>query len=100
MKFALEHQNPLVTDWIRGGGTLPNSTYSLLSISNPDVLLWALKPAEDGASKRLISGVWNLSAKPQEYSLTLATGIAGATKTTHIETDLEPLTISRNAVTV
>lgn len=100
MKFALEHQNPPVTDWIRTGGSLPEKTYSLLTISNPDILLWAFKPAEDGLGKGLVSRVWNLTAKPQEYSLALATGITSAIKTTHLETDLDPLPVRNNAVTV
>lgn len=101
MKFSLEHQNPPVTGWLRaGGGALPETSYSLLSISNPDVLLWALKPAEDGPDKGLVTRVWNLSAQPQEYSLILSTGVASATRTTHIETDLAPLPVEGGQVGV
>ena len=74
MKFALEHQNPPVTGWLRPGGALPEASYSLLSISNPDVLLWSLKPAEDGPAKGLVTRVWNLSQRPQEYSLDAGDG--------------------------
>ena len=100
MRFAMEHQNPVVTEWIRAGGTLPEKQYSLISISNPDVLLWALKTAHDGAQKGLVARVWNLSAAKQQYSFTLATGIASATRTTHIETDLSPLAVDGNRLNV
>ena len=100
MKFALEHQNPPVTEWIRGGGNLPEGTYSLLTISNPEVLLWALKPAEDGVAKGLVTRVWNLSRQPREYTVALASGIRDATRTTHIETDESALPVSAGTVKV
>ena len=100
MRFAMEHQNPVVTEWIRAGGVLPEAQYSLVSISNPDVLLWALKIAQDGAGQGLIARVWNLSATPQQYSFKLATGIAAANRTTHIETNLSPLPVAKNQVNV
>ena len=100
MKFSLEHQNPPVTGWLRGGGTLPEAAYSLLSISNPDVLLWSLKPAEDGPEKGLITRVWNISTKPQDYSLSLFPGVSSAMRTTHVETDLAPLAVEGGKVTV
>ncbi len=100
MKFALEHQNPPVTGWIRAGGNLPEKSYSLVSISNPDVLLWALKPAEDGPGKGLVTRVWNLAKNPQDYSLSLTGGVTAAMRVTHLETDLATLPVSGGAVTV
>jgi alpha-mannosidase len=88
MKFALEHQNPLVTGLVTGGNTLPEKSFSWLTLSNSNVLLWALKPAEEGISQGLIARFWNLSPEPQRFSLSLATGIKNAKQTTHIETDL------------
>src|SRR5439155_27354635 len=46
MRFSLEHQNPLVAARVTGSdaGALPAVSWSLVSISSPDVLLWALKP--------------------------------------------------------
>ena len=98
MKFAMEHQNPPVTGWVRPGGTYPPDSYSLLSLSNPNVLLWALKPAEDGAAQGLVARVWNVASTPQDYSMTLAPGIAQAHRATHIETDLEPMAITNGAI--
>lgn len=91
MRFALEHQNPFVTGAVisKEGGAYPEISYSLLSVSNPDVLLWALKPHEDGIEHGLVARLWNLSDAPAEAELALTPGIASAHRTTHIETDLE-----------
>lgn len=99
MQFALEHQNPPVSGWLREGGRdYPEQSYSLLAISNPDVLLWALKPAEDGIGRGLTVRTWNLSAQPQRYSVHLQPGIREAARMTHIETDTAPLPIESDTV--
>jgi alpha-mannosidase len=88
MKFALEHQNPLVTGQITGTAvSLPETQYSFLQINNPSVLLWALKPAEDGVGAGLIARVWNISSAGQNFSLKLNDGpLMSAIQVTHIET--------------
>jgi len=43
-----------VTGLITGGGALPEKSFSLLKISNPNMLLWALKPAEEGVTNGVI----------------------------------------------
>jgi alpha-mannosidase len=87
MKFALEHQNPLATGGVTGGSTYPERSYSLLTISNPNVLLWALKPADDGIDEGIIARVWNLSTSPASFSLSCAPHLISRAKhTTHIET--------------
>ncbi|MGI8783660.1 MAG: glycoside hydrolase [Acidobacteriota bacterium] len=88
MKFALEHQNALVTGIVTGGNAYPEKSYSLLTISDPHVLLWALKPAEEGIEKGIIARVWNLSSSPRNFSLSLETGISSAQRATHIETNI------------
>jgi len=100
MRFALEHQNLPITGWVREGGTLPQASYSVLATSNSDVLLWALKPAEDGTDKGLIARFWNLAPTPQSYSVTLSQGISKAWQATHIETDLGPLPVIGGSVRV
>lgn len=100
MKFALEHQNPPVSGWIRAGGAYPGTSYSMLSVTNPDILLWALKPAEDGPARGLIARFWNLSSQPQGYSVSLEPGIARASRATHIETDMEPVPTSGATITI
>ena len=96
MKFALGAQNPFVTAAVIGKveGPYPAATYSLLNVSNPDVLLWALKPAEEGIAIGVIARVWNLSNTSAKAHLSFTPGISAAHRATHIETDIEavPLT--------
>jgi len=94
MKFSLEHQNPLSAGWIDGenGGTQNN--FSLLSINTPNVLLWSVKPSEDGISSGLITRFWNMDSKPIHSMVKLSTPIQSAWQTSHIETDelkLQPI---------
>ena len=100
MRFALEHQNPLVAARLTGGagGPLPAGTWSLLSLAGPDILVWALKPAEDGAAAGLIVRLWNLAEGPREMALRPAFPLAAAVRTTHIETDLGPVEVADGAV--
>lgn len=96
MKFALEHQNPLATGAVisksENGpfptGVFPANSFSLLNTTDPGVLLWAVKPADDGIDKGLIVRLWNVSDTPATTTLTLAPGITAASQTTHIETDV------------
>lgn len=98
MKFSLEHQNPLVTGMIEGIGTiarqLPETSYSFLQISDPNVLLWAVKPAEDGVSRGIVARVWNQSDLPKNYFLGLSVPIPSADRVTHIETFIQSANVS------
>ena len=99
MRFSLEHQNPTVAGWVRnGGGAYPEKSFSMVSVSSPNVLLWALKPSEDGAAQGFIARVWNLANQPQDYSLDFAGGLKSARSVTHIETDIEALAVTGNKV--
>jgi alpha-mannosidase len=96
MKFALEHQNPLVTATLGIAlqpRPLPETNYSFLTISDPNVFLWALKPAEDGVDRGIVARVWNQSISPSNYSLSLAQPIASADRVTHIETTISPAAV-------
>jgi alpha-mannosidase len=90
MKFALEHQNPLVAALVTGNSTsaYPENTYSLVTISNPNVLLWALKPAEEGIAEGVIARTWNLSDSQAAYTLQTASPIRSAFQISHIETNI------------
>ncbi|MGQ0593853.1 MAG: Calx-beta domain-containing protein [Gammaproteobacteria bacterium] len=92
MRFALEHQNPLVTEVVTGGSAYPADRYSFLSISDPDVLLWSLKPAEEGIDQGMVVRLWNLGPDAT-FSVSLDPPIAAAERTTHIETPLAAATI-------
>ncbi|MBN1312195.1 MAG: glycoside hydrolase [Anaerolineae bacterium] len=100
MRFALEHQNPLVTGEVTGGSAYPETAYSLLTISNPDVLLWALKPADDGIEQGIVARVWNLAPSAANFSLTLTPGsIARAKHLTHVETPVADATVTDGVLT-
>jgi alpha-mannosidase len=94
MRFALEHQNPLVAAPVTGraGAPLPATTWSLLQVGSPDVAVWAVKPAEDGIAQGLVVRLWNLAHAPRGVTLHMPStfSIAAAMRTSHIETDLEP----------
>ena len=103
MQFAMEHQNPLTTALISGPATspYPATSYSFLSISNPNVLLWALKPAEEGIANGVIARVWNQAAAGN-VSIGVpgrTGGVLSAMQSTHIETDLKTLPVSAGVVT-
>ena len=103
MQFSLEHQNPLTTAILSGpaASSYPATSYSFLSISSPDALLWSLKPAEEGIANGIIARVWNQGA-----AANVAIGVPGrkggvlsAMQSTHIETDLTSLPVSSGVVT-
>jgi alpha-mannosidase len=101
MRFALEHQNPFVSAPVSGSAAvLPEDQWSLLSIDSPNVLLWALKPAEDGFDQGIVARVWNLSDTGESFALGMPSiGIADARQVTHIETDIGPATVAGGALT-
>ncbi len=100
MKFALEHQNPFITGALTGPATgpFPADMFSLLTVSNPNVLLWALKPAEEGIDGGVVARLWNLADQPEETTIGLASGLASARQTTHIETDLTEVPVTDGQV--
>jgi alpha-mannosidase len=97
MKFALEHQNPLVTAPIYGFNVqsrpYPANSFSFVNISDPNVLLWSLKPAEDGIARGIVARVWNQGNTPTTYQLGLPQAIVSAERLTNIETTIAPATV-------
>ncbi len=101
MRFSLAHQNPLVSTPVTGADTapLPAGSFSLVSLQSSDVLLWALKPAEEGIGQGVIARVWNLADAPRTAILDLPNYVvADARTTTHLETNIAFATRSGNAV--
>lgn len=98
MKFSLEHQNPFIAGMIEGTGTIgrayPADSFSFVQISDPNILLWALKPAEDGISRGVVARVWNQGNSAVGYTLGLSRPILSAEKLTHIETTIGPATVN------
>ena len=89
MRFALEHQNPFVTSFVTNGNSYPEMSYSLVNISDPNAILWSIKPAEEGIGQGIIARVYNVSGQATTASLQLANPITNAQRTSHIETNLE-----------
>lgn len=56
MKFSLEHQNNLIVSEISqlSLNYFPSSNYSFMHIDNSNVLVWALKPHEDGIQSGVV----------------------------------------------
>jgi alpha-mannosidase len=96
MKFALEHQNPLVCGAVSGTTpTLPADKFEAISLDNPNVLLWAFKPYEDGPGSSVTVRLWNLSETPQAVHVQLRPEtVALARSVSHIETDEGPAQVT------
>jgi alpha-mannosidase len=90
MRFALEAQNPFVAGLVKGGDSYPETNFSLLTTSNPEVLLWALKPSEDGIDKGIVTRFWSMSPQSGKFTVKVNGGLQKASAITHIETDFRP----------
>ena len=102
MRFALEHQNPLLAAPIRGGDAYPDTTFSLLALSDPGVLLWALKPAEDGTldGSGFVARAWNFSTSPTTCTMSAPPkSIESAMRLSHVETPLQPAPVAAGVLT-
>ncbi|MBC7893432.1 MAG: glycoside hydrolase, partial [Sphingobacteriaceae bacterium] len=86
LRFSLEHQNPLVTGAVTGAADrYPAVTHSLLQISDKNVVLWSLKPSEDGIGQGLIARFWNVKNSALTPTIQMAQPIRRAWQTTHLE---------------
>jgi alpha-mannosidase len=101
MKSSLEHQNGLVSAYITNtSGFLPASYFSFMKISDPNTLLWALKPAEEGMGVNgTIVRVWNLANTTANTSFTFYDLLTSAKNVTHIETDISAASFSNKTLT-
>ena len=91
MRFAMEHQNPLIAANISGGKAYKDRQFSMFSISDSNVLAWALKPSEEGVANGIIMRMWNLSDADKQIQISAKAPLAKAFSTTHIETDDQPV---------
>ena len=101
MRDSLAHQNPLrpIALARNQAGSLTAPTASFLSVSSPNVVVTAVKPAEEG-DRGIIARVWELSNSATNFTLDAsAFGPAAAFATTLIETDLASQPLVGGAVT-
>jgi len=91
MRFSLEHQNPLVATRVTGGelAPLPSDRKSVVGVGNRDVIVWALKPAEEGMETGgAIARLWNVSDELTGAAFSMpGFPFIAAKETSHIETD-------------
>lgn len=113
MRFALEHQNPFAVGAVTGANVpsarrqnlqanelgYNENSLSFLTLSDPNVLLWSLKPAEDGINQGAAARVWNLASTGRNYTLSLSRDINAARRVTHIETDVAAATVANGDLT-
>jgi alpha-mannosidase len=97
MRSSLEHQNPFVTGLVKGSGPYPPDPFSLLRIDEPDVLLWSLKPAEEGINHGIIARMWN-QADSSALHVRAALPITAALATSHVETDIALVSLADGAL--
>ena len=101
MRFALEHQNPLLVGEVSGASpsksAYPGDRWSSIEIGDPRLCLWALKPAEGRADRGLVVRIWNLSDDVVSTTLRCEFPFRQVWRTTHLETDLQPLETSGNS---
>jgi alpha-mannosidase len=102
MRFALESYNPLVTAPIIGvtNSPYPATSHSLLAVSHPNVLLWALKPHHDSIEQGLVARLWNQAAEPSRVRLTITASLASAQRVTHVETPLQSQPVTNGVLEI
>ena len=100
MKSALEHQNNLVSAEITNtSGNLPENNFSFMTVSDPNTLLWALKPAEEGMDTRgAVVRVWNLANTSATNNFIFNDNIIEAKNITHVETDISDASFSNKTL--
>ncbi len=100
MKSALEHQNGFISTQINNtSGILPEDNFSFMSIDDPNTLLWALKPSEEGMDLQgAIVRVWNLANASSATNFNFNDDVVSAKNVTHIETDISDASFAGNTV--
>ncbi len=100
MKFTMEHQNPLVSGDITGKTPCYGTQESLLTISDPRVLAWAVKPAEEGIGRGVILRLWNMGDQESNCTLSFNSPLSGCIKTTHVERDESHIAVNGSQVSL
>lgn len=94
MKKALEHQNFIVCGAVTNpvNFLLPDE-FSFVSNNDPGSVIWAVKPAEAGFDKGIVTRVWNLSDTNATPTLSYGLFIDAAKRTSHVEKDMADILI-------
>jgi alpha-mannosidase len=103
MKSSMEFQQPLIAGMVKGekDAPLPFNSYALIKTSGPGLILWALKPAEEGVKMNgIIVRVWNLNGSVTRSDLKFNRNVSSATETTHVEVDMKPIPFKKNVVSI
>lgn len=103
MRFALEHQNPVIAVPVSGAASapLPATRAALVRTSDPDVLVWAFKPTEDDPDLAWSVRLWNMAAAPRTVTIDSVLGPIGAAgPMTHIESAYAPEAIGAECASV
>ncbi len=95
MRFSLEHQNPFNAGVVYPGGIWPGGKRSFLWNDNDNVVLWALKPGEEGG---LTMRLWNMQSQPVVSLTSFSHNIRKAFVATHVETNIAPIPPTANSV--
>ncbi len=95
LRFSLQHQNPLIANAVEGGSGYDGKQFSLFSFSDPDAVIWALKPAEEGIDKGMIMRLWNVADADKPLTISGNKLIEKGFSTTHIETDDQPIPLEK-----
>jgi alpha-mannosidase len=94
IRFALEHQNPLIGGIVLPGGEWENKEHSFINNKNKNVILWTLKPGEE---EGCILRFWNMESKPIVSKIRFNNTLQKAMAVTHVETDLYEIPTSNKS---
>lgn len=96
-RFSLEHQNPLLARRLGNGTPVSGTSVSSVSISNPKILLWAMKPAEDGLEGQIVLRLMNTSSSAEQATIQFpSTELLSVSNATHIETETSTIPVANN----
>jgi Glycosyl hydrolases family 38 C-terminal beta sandwich domain len=100
MRTSLAHQTPLRAVALQpnqaGGLTAPSA--SLVSVSDPNVVVTAFKPAEE-SGRGVVLRVWELAGTPSSFTIDAgALAPTAAWETTLIETDVTPVPVAAGQI--
>lgn len=99
MRFALEHQNPLVCALVTGAShSYPGTNFSFGAVADTNILVWSLKPAEEGITNGVILRVWNHATNSASLAFTPTRALTNAARCTHLETDLGAATVTNGTL--